>query len=486
MNIKLAGRLIGALLALEALFMLPSLGLALADRERPVIISFLVTMGLLLSLGVLLRVICRNNAPEPSYTREGMVTVALSWIMMSVLGCLPFRLSGAIPRFIDALFEMVSGFTTTGASILTDVEGLGRALLYWRSFSHWLGGMGMLVFILAVIPGSQQAGFNLNLMRAESPGPSVSKLTPRMGQTAKVLYLLYFLLTVLCVLFLLAGGMPLFDSLCTAFGTAGTGGFGIKNDSLASCSPYIQNVVTIFMALFGINFSVFYLLLLRKFSEVLADEELRLYIGVFGGATVLITVNILPLYGGRILESLRHAAFQVSSIMTTTGFCTADFDLWPSFSKSILLVLMILGACAGSTGGGLKMARLLLLIKELLRNIRRTLRPRSVQVVRVNSHATDENVIKNTNAYLAAYCVIIMVSFVLISLDGYPMETNFSAVLACFNNIGPGFGAVGPTANYSGFSDFSKAILTADMLLGRLEIFPILTLFSRYTWSRKR
>lgn len=486
MNIKLAGRLIGALLALEAFFMLPSLGLALADREKPVILSFLITMGILLFLGILLRIICRNNAPEPSYTREGMVTVALSWIVMSVLGCLPFRLSGAIPKFIDALFEMVSGFTTTGASILTDVEGLGRALLYWRSFSHWLGGMGMLVFILAVIPGSQQAGFNLNLLRAESPGPSVGKLTPRMGQTAKMLYLIYFLLTVLCVLFLLAGGMPLFDSLCTAFGTAGTGGFGIKNDSLTSYSPYIQNVVTIFMALFGVNFSVFYLLLLRKFSEVLADEELRLYVGVLGGATVLITVNILPLYGGHILESLRHAAFQVSSIMTTTGFCTADFDLWPSFSKAILLVLMILGACAGSTGGGLKMARLLLLMKELLRNIRRTLRPRSVQVVRVNNRAADENVITNTNAYLAAYCVIIMASFVLISLDGYPMETNFSAVLACFNNIGPGFGAVGPTANYSGFSDFSKAILTADMLLGRLEIFPILTLFSRYTWSRKR
>ncbi|MDD6033607.1 MAG: TrkH family potassium uptake protein [Oscillospiraceae bacterium] len=486
MNLKLVGRTLGIIWTLEALFMLPSLGLAIYDREPGVIRAFLITIGLLLLLSGGLWLLCRSKQSEPSYTREGMVTVGFSWISMSALGCLPFCISGQIPSYVDALFEMVSGFTTTGASILRDVEALSRALLYWRSFSHWLGGMGMLVFILAVVPGSRHAaGYNLNLMRAESPGPSVSKLTPRMGQTAKTLYFLYFILTVLCVIFLLAGGMPLFDSLCTAFGTAGTGGFGIRNDSMAGYSPYLQNVCTVFMALFGVNFGVFYLLLLKQLSAVFRDEEVRMYFGILIVSTLLITLNIMPMTDGGFWASLRHAAFQVSSITTTTGFCTTDFNLWPSFSKAILFTLMIFGACAGSTGGGIKTARLLILMKEMRRNIRRTLRPRSVQTIRVNERPIDENVVRGVNAYMAAYWALILTSFILVSLDGFSFETNLSAVIACFNNIGPGFDMVGPAANYADFSNGVKLILTADMLLGRLELFPLLTLFSRYTWSRK-
>ena len=458
MNIRIVGRTVGRVLTLEAGFLLPSLFLLQWQGKR---------------------------VKDSFQTQEGFVTVALCWIFMSVLGCLPFYLSGQIPNYVDALFEIVSGFTTTGASVLSDVEGLSRGILYWRSFSHWLGGMGILVFALAVVPNANNAGGRLHLLRAESPGPSVGKLTPRVRHTAMILYGIYLGMTVLCVLFLLAGGMPLFDSLCTAYGTAGTGGFGIKNDSLAGYSPYLQNVCTVFMLLFGVNFSIYYLLLLRKVRDVFRDEELRCYLLIFALSTAAITWDILPRMKS-LGESLHHAAFQVSSIMTTTGFSTVDFDQWPSFSKSILLMLMVLGACAGSTGGGIKTIRLVLMVKDLTRNMRKLLRPNRVQLVHINGKPVEESTLKGVSTFLAAYWILMAISVILVSLDGFPLESNISAVFACFNNIGPGFGVVGPISNYGRYRAFSKLVLTADMLLGRLEIFPMLALLSRQSWSRCR
>ena len=364
------------------------------------------------------------------------------------------------------------------------MESLSRGILYWRSFSHWLGGMGVLVFLLAVAPGSKSNGFTMHLMRAESPGPNVGKLVPRIRSTARILYLIYVLLTVINFLFLFLGGMPLFDSVCTAFGTAGTGGFGIKNDSIAGYSPYLQNVCTVFMLLFGINFSCYYLLLMRQFKNVFRDEELRLYLGLVAGSIILIVINLKDTYG-TLAETVRHAAFQVSSIITTTGFATTDFDLWPEFSKALLLCLMLVGACAGSTGGGFKCGRVLLLFKSLHRNIRKILHPQKVQVIRNNNQMVEESVLDNTNAYLAAYVVIIVASVLIVSLDNFSLTTSLSAVVACFNNIGPGLDAVGPTCNFGDFGILSKLILIADMLAGRLEIFPILVLFSRSTWRHR-
>ena len=423
---------------------------------------------------------CRR-AKQVFGAKEGLVSVSVGWIVLSLLGCLPFYFSGSISHFIDALFEIVSGFTTTGSSILTDVEALPKGLMYWRSFSHWVGGMGVLVFLLAITPGDQGKGFTMHLLRAESPGPDVGKLVPKMKSTAAILYVIYVVMTVLNIIFLLFGRMPLFEAVCTAFGTAGTGGFGIKNDSMASYSPYLQNVTTVFMFLFGVNFSCYYLMLLGNFKSVFKDEELRLYFGLAVSCVVLITLDIRDLYGS-LAETIRHAAFQVSTIMTTTGFATTDFDLWPAFSKGLLMLLMIVGACAGSTGGGLKCARALLLLKSLRRNIRQVLHPRKVQVVRVNGKVVSETVLDNANAYLAAYVVIIIVCYLVVSLDGFSIGTNLTAVLSCFNNIGPGLEAVGPTCNFSAFSDLSKITLSLAMLAGRLEIFPILVLFSRSTW----
>ena len=482
MNYKMMGRFIAQTLLIEILFMVPALLISLFSGETAAWQGFLLTIAVTLAVAGVLYLLCKS-APNALNAKEGLVCVGVSWIVMSMFGCLPFVFSGAIPRYVDALFEIVSGFTTTGASILAAPADMPRGILYWRSFSHWLGGMGVLVFLLALNPsgGKAGSGFTMHLLRAESPGPDVGKLVPKMRNTATILYLLYIVLTVLNIIFLLVGGMPLFDALCTAFGTAGTGGFGIRNDSIASYSPYIQNVTTVFMALFGINFSCYYLLLLGQFKSVFKDEELRLYIGIILVAIALIVWNLQGVYG-TLEETIRHAAFQVSSIITTTGYATTDFDLWPSFSKMILMALMMIGACAGSTGGGIKVARVLLLFKSLRRNIRQVLRPNSVQVIRSNGQVTDEKVVTNTNAYLAAYVIIMVVSVILISLDGFSPTTNISAVFACFNNIGPGLEAVGPTCNFSGFSDVSKIVLILDMLAGRLEIFPILVLLSRRTW----
>ena len=484
MNFKMIGRFLAQIIAVEAVFLIPALGISLFSGESSAAFALAVSLGIMAAVAGLLWLLC-HKAGKLFGAREGMVCVSLSWLVLSLLGCLPFWLSGEIPHYIDAFFEIVSGFTTTGASILSDVESLSKGLLYWRSFSHWLGGMGVLVFLLAIAPSdSQGKGFTMHLLRAESPGPDVGKLVPRMKKTAVILYTIYIVMTVINFLFLLFGGMDVLEAVCTALGTAGTGGFGIKNDSMASYSPYIQNVTTVFMFLFGINFSCYYLLLLGNFKSVLKDEELRLYIGLALGVILLIVLNTRELYG-TLSETVRHAAFQVSSIMTTTGFATTDFDAWPMFSKGLLMLLMIVGACAGSTGGGLKCARALLLLKSLGRNIRRVISPNKVQVVRTGNRVVGESVLDNANAYLAAYVVIIVASFLVLALDNFSIGTNLSAVLACFNNIGPGLEAVGPTCNFGAFSDLSKLVLIFDMLAGRLEIFPMLILFSGSTWHRR-
>ena len=484
MNYKMMGKFIGLLLMVESIFMMPALIISLCMKEYSSIMGFTVTIVLLWGLGVTLRLLCRK-ARKSFFAKEGLVCVGMGWLFMSLLGCLPFFLSGAIPNYVDALFEIVSGFTTTGASILEQIEGLPYGILYWRSFSHWLGGMGVLVFLLAIPMGGEGgSGFTMHLLRAESPGPNVGTLVPKMKQTAQILYILYIALTVLDVIFLLIGGMPVFDAVCTAFGTAGTGGFGIKGDSIAGYSPYIQNVCTVFMLLFGVNFSCYYLLLLGQIKSVFKDEELRMYLGIILASILLIVWNLRGYYD-TLEETVRHTAFQVASIVSSTGYATTDFDLWPGFSKAILLFLMVIGACAGSTGGGFKCGRALLVVKNMLRSVRQLIRPQRVQVVRMNGQTVDEKVLANTNTYVAAYAIIIIASFLLISVDGFSITTNFSAVLACFNNIGPGFEAVGPTCNFASYSIFSKLILIWDMLAGRLEIFPILILFSRTTWRQR-
>lgn len=476
------GRFIGHILLVEAVFMIVPLAISLYHKEKMATIGFAASLSIILLFVLILSLVCKGSR-KGFRAREGLVCVGVSWIVMSLLGSLPFYISREIPFYLDALFETVSGFTTTGASILPEVEKLSLGILYWRSFTHWLGGMGVLVFVLAVGAfGESSKGFTMHLLRAESPGPQVGKLVPKMKKTAEILYLIYMLLTVVNIVFLLFGGMPLFDSICTAFGTAGTGGFGIKNDSIASYSPYIQNVCTVFMLLFGVNFSCYYLLLLRQFYSVFKDEELRLYLGIVLGSIVLITLNLRGFYG-TLEETVRHAAFQVASIVTTTGFATTDFDLWPSFSKAIILGLMVIGASAGSTGGGFKCARVLIVVRSLRRNLRRAISPQKVQVVRINNHMIDEKVLENTNAYLSAYVIILFASFILVSIDQFSITTNITAVLSCFNNIGPGLEAVGPTCNFGDFSWLSKLVLIVDMLAGRLEIFPILILFSRSTWG---
>ncbi len=481
MNYKMMGRFIGNILLVEAAFMLPAALISLGYGEYNAMWSFLAALGIALAIAMVLRLLCKG-APSAFYAKEGLVCVAVSWIILSLVGCLPFYFSREIPKYVDAFFEIVSGFTTTGSSVVPNVEGLSHGIIYWRSFSNWLGGMGVLVFLLA-FTGEKGSGFTMHLLRAESPGPNVGKLVPKMRSTATILYLLYIGLTILNFLFLIIGKMPVFDAVCTAMSTAGTGGFGIKNDSFAGFTPYIQNVTTVFMILFAVNFSCYYLLLLRQFKAVFKDEELRTFVGIILVSILLITLNIRSLYS-TWEETIRHAAFQVGTLVSSTGFASTDFDLWPSFSKAIVMCIMVVGACAGSTGGGLKVARLLLLFKSLRRNIRKTLNPKKVMVIRNNSAVVDEQIVDNTNAYFAAYIIILFISFALVSLDGFSVTTNFTAVLSCFNNMGPGLDAVGPTCNFYGYSAFSKIVLCIDMLAGRLEIFPILALLSRSTWKR--
>ena len=481
MNRKMIGKVLSFLLLLECLFLLPSALISIYDGEREALRAIFATMVLSAGAGALLWLVCRK-AQGRFYARESFLITTLGWLLLSAVGALPFRLSGEIPHYVDALFEVISGFTTTGASILTDVEAMSRGLLFWRSFTHWLGGMGILVFLLAVVPMGK-GGYSVHLLRAESPGPSVGKLVPKIRQTAAILYLIYIALTVLCVVFLLLGRMPLFDSLCTAFGTAGTGGFGIKNNSIAGYSPYCQTVCTVFMSMFGVNFSIYFLLLLGKWRQAVRSEELWVYLGVLLGTMTVIATDIRPLFP-TLREAFHHAAFTVSSIMTTTGFATVDFNAWPQLSRSLLVVLMVIGASAGSTGGGVKCARIVLLFKSLSSQIKRMLHPRSVNLVRADGHIVGEETLQGVSTYMSAYCAIAVVSFLILSLDDLSLETNLTAVLACLNNIGPGLDMVGPTSNYSMFSDLSKVVLMLDMLLGRLEIFPLLILLSPRTWKK--
>jgi len=415
-----------------------------------------------------------RKKPEDSsmFAREGFAVVALAWILLSAIGALPFYISRYIPSYIDSLFEVVSGFTTTGASILTEIEHLPRGLLFWRSFTHWVGGMGVLVFAMAIIPLSDRR--SMHIMRAEVPGPIVGKLAPKLRDTAKILYQIYVCLTVIQFVLLMIGGMPAFDSAIHAFGTAGTGGFSCKNTSIAYYdSAYIDWVITIFMALFGVNFNLYYYLLTRNYRAAFKNQELWWYGGIMVGSSLAIAINIMPQMGSFGL-SLRHAAFQVSTIMTTTGYATADFNLWPSFSKGILVLLMFIGACAGSTGGGLKVSRLLIIGKAAKNEIKRTLHPRMVTVVSMDDKPIGSGTVTGAFTYLALYILIAAVSVIILSFDGFDLETTFTAMAACLNNIGPGLAKVGPTGNYSFFSPLSKIVLILNMLLGRLEIFPLI------------
>lgn len=485
MNYRVMGKFLSQILFVEAVFMVPALLISVYDADVNSILGFLCSIGIILIASGVLHFLCKK-ARKRFFAKEGLVCVGISWIALSLLGALPFFISREIPAYIDALFEIVSGFTTTGASILTNVEEMSRGMLYWRSFSHWLGGMGVLVFLLAIAPADGRTNrFTMHLLRAESPGPNMGKLAPRMRDTAKILYILYIALTALNIIFLLIGNMPLFDAFCTAFGTAGTGGFGVKADSIGGYSPYIQNVCTVFMLLFGVNFSCYYLIILKKFKSVFKDGELHVYIGLVVASIALITVNISGMFGS-VREALHHAAFTVSSIITTTGFATVDFNKWPNFSKTIILLLMMVGACAGSTGGGLKCGRLLILIKSAKRSIRQTMNPNKVEVIRNNGTAVDEKMVAGIKSYFIVYIFIMFISFLLVSIDGQSILTSFSGVVSCFNNVGPGLDAIGPADNYSIFSIFSKIVLIIDMLAGRLEIFPIMILFSGVTWSIKR
>lgn len=478
MNRRIIVRTLGLVMLFEAIFMiLPCIcGLIYNEKEAFV---FLGCSIVLVIFSLLTRLIKVNS--KTFFAKEGLTIVSLSWILMSATGAVPFVISGTIPSYVDALFEMVSGFTTTGATILSDVEILPRCMLLWRSFSHWVGGMGVLVFLVAMLPIS--GGNNVHLMRAESTGPSVSKIVPKIKSTAKILYAIYTSLTIIHIILLLIGDMSLFDSLTTAFGTAGTGGFGIKNDSIASYSLYIQNTITIFMTLYGINFTLYYLMLIRHFKDALKSTELWVYIGILFTATILIFLNILPFYGS-ISESLRHSAFQVSSIMTTTGFSTADFNQWPVFSKTLLVVIMFVGACAGSTGGGMKVSRIIILLKGISKELKLAAHPKSVHKISMDGRLIEHETVRVVNAYAISLAVIYVISLLLISLDNQSFTTNFTAVAATINNIGPGLDGVGPLSNFGHFSDFSKLVFIFDMLVGRLEVFPVLMLLSPYTWRK--
>ena len=479
MNYAIVFRLLGYVLMIEgALLLLPAAASGFYG-EWFVLGVFLITAAVSAAIGYALRGIKPKS--KMFYMREGFAATSLSWIVISIVGAVPFVVAGCIPNPVDALFETVSGFTTTGASILPGVEDLPKGILFWRSFTHWIGGMGVLVFLLSLLPLT--GGSHVNLMKAESPGPQVDKLVPKVQSTAKILYGIYFALTMLELVFLLIGRMPLFEALLTAFGTAGTGGFGFRNDSFGSFSPYIQWVVTIFMILFGVNFNAYFLLLMRRFRRAAASEEVRAYFLIIAVAVGIITCNIYSMYNS-LGEALRQAAFQVGSIITTTGFSSCDFDLWPTLSKEILVMLMFVGACAGSTGGGMKVSRILILGKTLKKELKQALHPQVVAPVRMDGKLLNHETIRATNVYVAAYIFIFAASFLLISLDGFDMVTNFTAIAATLNNIGPGLNQVGPMMNFGSYSNPAKLVMIFDMLAGRLEIFPMLVFFLPDTWRR--
>lgn len=477
MNYSMIRYILGSVLSFEGIFLLlPALVAAFYGEQEGFV--YLAVAVVTLLVGVCGRI--RKPKSNVFYSREGFAAVSLCWILISLVGAVPFRLTGEFPTYIDALFETISGFTTTGASILSSVEELSHATAFWRCFTHWIGGMGVLVFIMAVLPLS--GGSTMHLMRAESPGPSVGKLVPKIKRTAMILYGIYVAITLVEIAALLIAGMSLFDALSLSFATAGTGGFALLNSSIASYQVSVQIIITVFMLVCSINFNVYYLFLKRKPKEALLNEEMRFFLIIVFGSAIMITINIMDGFSG-IFEAFHTAIFQVASVISTTGFATADFNLWPEFSKMILVLLMFVGACAGSTGGGFKVSRLIIILRSIKNEIMSVTHPRSVQKVHMDGRRISDTTVKTVLCYLAAYVLLVLGSVLLISLDGFDMTTNVTAVMATFNNIGPGLGVVGPTGNFGDFSIFSKIILMFDMLIGRLELFPMLVLFAPGMWK---
>ena len=480
MNRRMVLYLIGQMMKIEALLMLLPFITALLYKESCAM-AFAITIAITFVSAFAITIFSKPSN-KVIYAKDGFVIVAMTWIILSCFGALPFVISGEIPSFIDAFFETVSGFTTTGASILQNVEEMSHGLLFWRSFTHWIGGMGVLVFIMAINPNVSDR--SIHIMRAEMPGPIVGKLVPRTKDTAKILYLIYIAMTVAEVILLLFGKMSFFEAVTHAFGTAGTGGFGIRADSVAGYSPYLQWVITIFMLLFGINFNIYFLLLVKRTVNALKSTELWAYTGIVVACVTAISFNIYHMYDN-VGTAIRHAAFQVSSIITTTGFATTDFNLWPTFSKGILLILMLVGACAGSTGGGFKVSRIIILIKAIKREFTHLLHPRTVKVIRYEGKKLDEQTIHSVLTYLAIYSLCLLSISIVLFIEPFDVETSLTAAVSCFNNIGPGLAGVGPVENYAAYSGFSKIVLSFAMLLGRLEIFPLLLAFSPSTWIKK-
>lgn len=480
MNRKKVFSMVGEMLKVEALLLILPIVVAAIYREK-CILSLAAAAVIAAGLGFGMKALAKPTS-DAIYAREGFLITALSWLAMSAVGALPFFISREIPSYIDAFFETVSGFTTTGASILTNVEVMSKGLLFWRSFSHWVGGMGILVFMMAIVPGANDS--SLHIMRAEMPGPVVGKLTPRAKDTAMVLYIIYVALTVLEMILLLCGGMNLYESMVHSFGTAGTGGFGVRCDSIGGYNAFIQWVITVFMFLFGVNFNLYFLLMVRRFKAAAQSSEFFYYFGIVAVSIVLITINVRPLYK-TFEETVRTSAFQVASIITTTGYATTDFNLWPGLSKAILLMLMMVGACAGSTGGGLKVSRAVMLCKMSAGELKRMLHPRAVNTMKFEGQTVDRSTQRSVSSYFVLYALVLVVVFLILSIEPYDLETNLSAAISCFNNIGPAFNLAGPAANYAFYSPLSKVVLSFAMLFGRLEILPMLLMLTPRTWSRK-
>ena len=478
MNRSMIRYILGWVLKIEAVLMLLPCATAVIYQEKE-ITTFLIVTALCAACGFLLTLKKPDNTVF--YLKEGCMATALSWIVMSLFGCLPFIISGAIPSFTDALFETISGFTTTGDTILADVEILPHSILLWRSFTHWIGGMGVLVFLLAVVPMS--GGSNMNLMKAESPGPSVGKLVPRVRITARILYYIYIGMTITQIVLMVLGGAPLFDAVTISFGTAGTGGFGVRNDSIAGYSPYIQWLVAVFMALFGVNFNAYYFMLYRKWKKAFSMEEVRYYLLIMFGVTGIITIDVLRASLGTG-HTVRDVFFQVSSLMTSTGFSTLDYDIWPVTSKTLLVMIMFVGACAGSTGGGIKVSRFVILLKTMKKEMSSYMYPKSIRKIRMEGKPVEHEVVRAVNVFFITFMMLFALSILIVSFDGKDMTSNFTGVLACLNNIGPGMEMTGPTENFASFSVLSKYVLMFDMLAGRLELFPLLLLFHPSAWKQ--
>lgn len=479
MNHKNVLSLSGLVLKAEGALLAIPLIISIAYGEDCVA-AFAITAVAAIIIGSLLSV--KRDKTAVLNAKDGFIICSISWILLSLFGALPFYISGHIPSYVDAVFETVSGFTTTGSSILTDVEALPKGLMFWRSFTHWIGGMGVLVFILAVLPLSQSR--TMHLMKAEVPGPKVGKLVSKARFTAQILYAIYVVMTLIQIILLRLGGMSLFDSILNSFATAGTGGFATTSTSVAAYdSVYIDVVITVFMILFGINFNLYYFILLGDIKSVVKNSELRIFLCIILISTVIITANIYPIYGS-LGQSIRYSSFQVASIISTTGFSTVDFNFWPNLSKTVLVILMFIGSCAGSTAGGMKISRIMILFKSAMKDLKKMINPRSVISVKMDGKTVDEETISGARSYLVIYFIIFALSILIISCDKFDLTTNFTAVATCFNNIGPGLEQVGPLGNFSGFSDISKIVLIFDMLAGRLEIFPLLILFNPSAWKK--